>query len=81
MEQTPHPYVPPEPRPEPAFLAGLGYGLLAVLGVVVGVIGSFEFAWEIGDFPVAAILLSVLNLVFLRAAGWAMRSRLKPPAL
>lgn len=76
MEQTPHPYVPPEPRPEPAFLAGLGYGLLAVLGVVVGVIGSFEFAWEIGDFPVAAILLSVLNLVFFRAAGWAMESKL-----
>lgn len=76
MEHTPDPYIPPEPRPEPAFLIGLVYGLLAVLGVVLGVIGSFEFAWEIGDVPVAAVLLSVLNLLVFRAAGWAMESKL-----
>jgi Family of unknown function (DUF6113) len=76
VEQTPDPYVPPPPRPEPAFLVGLVYGLLAVLGVVLGVIGSFEFAWEIGDVPVAAVLLSVLNLLVFRAAGWAMESKL-----
>ena len=76
MEQTPDPYAPPPPRPEPAFLAGLAYGLLAVLGVVLGVVGSFEFAWEIGDVPLAALLLSVLNLLVFRAAGWAMESKL-----
>lgn len=75
MEQTPDPYIPPR-RPESAFLVGLAYGLLAVLGVVLGVIGSFEFAWEIGDIPVAAVLLSVLNLAVFRAAGWAMESKL-----
>jgi hypothetical protein len=75
VEQTPE-YAPPPPRPDPAFLVGLVYGLLAVLGVVVGVIGSFSFAWELGDVPIAAVLLSVLNLVIFRAAGWAMESKL-----
>jgi hypothetical protein len=69
-------YPPPEPAPEPAFLIGLAYGVLAVLGVVLGVIGSFEFSWELGSVPVAAILLSVVNLAVFRAAGWAMESKL-----
>lgn len=76
MEQIPDPYIPSSPRPDPAFLVGLVYGLLAVVGVVLGVIGSFEFSWEIGDVPVAAVLLSALNLVVFRAAGWAMESKL-----
>lgn len=78
MEQTPESCVPPDPqppRPDPAFLVGLVYGLLAVLGVLLGVIGSFEFGWEIGPVPVAAILLSLLNLVAFLAAGWAMESK------
>lgn len=76
MEQTTDPYTPPAPKPEPAFLVGLNYGLLAVLGVLLGVIGSFEFAWEVGSVPVAAILLSLVNLAVFRAAGWAMESKL-----
>ncbi|MDN3352662.1 DUF6113 family protein [Actinomadura sp. DC4] len=79
MEQTTGPYPPqppPEPTPEPAFLIGLAYGVLAVLGVVLGVIGSFEFSWGFGDVPVAAILLSAVNLAAFRAAGWAMESKL-----
>ena len=75
MEQTTDPYTPPAPKPEPAVLVGLSYGLLAVLGVVVAVIGSFEFAWAAGGVPVAAIALSVFNLAVFRAAGWAMESK------
>jgi Family of unknown function (DUF6113) len=64
------------PTPESAFLVGIAYGVLAVLGVLLGVIGSFEFSWQAGSFPVAAIALSALNLAIFRAAGWAMESRL-----
>jgi Family of unknown function (DUF6113) len=70
------PYPPPEPAPEPAFVVGLAYGVLAVLGVVLGVFGSFEFSWQLGAVPVAAIALSLVNLAVFRAAGWAMESRL-----
>jgi hypothetical protein len=78
VEQSPYPPpYPPEPeRPEPAFLTGLVYGVLAVLGVLLGVVGSFEFAWEIAGIPVAAIGLSLVNLAVFRGAGWAMESRL-----
>jgi hypothetical protein len=76
VEQTTGPYPPPEPTPEPAFLTGLTYGVLAVLGVVLGVIESFQFSWEVGSVPVAAIVLSLVNLAVFRAAGWAMGSRL-----
>jgi hypothetical protein len=76
VEQTTGPYPPPAPAPEPPFLIGVAYGVLAVLGVLLGVIGSFEFSWEAGSVPVAAIALSVVNLVAFRAAGWAMESRL-----
>jgi hypothetical protein len=69
-------YPPPEPAPEPAVLIGLAYGVLAVLGVLLGVIGSFEFSWQFGSVPVAAIFLSLVNLAAFRAAGWAMESKL-----
>lgn len=76
MEQTTDPYTPPAPKPEPAFLVGLVYGLLAVLGVLLGVIGSFQFAWEAGEIPVAALALSLVNLAVFRAGGWATESKL-----
>lgn len=75
MEQTTNPHPPPATRRGPALLAGLVYGLLAVLGVLLGVIGSFEFSWQAGSVPVAAIALSLLNLAVFRAAGWAMESK------
>lgn len=70
------PYPPPEPAPESSLVVGLAYGLLVVLGVLLGLIGSFEFSWQAGAVPVAAIALSLVNLVVFRAAGWAMESRL-----
>jgi hypothetical protein len=76
VEQTTGPYPPPAPAQEPPFLIGVAYGVLAVLGVLLGVIGSFEFSWQAGSVPVAAIALSVINLAAFRVAGWAMESRL-----
>jgi Family of unknown function (DUF6113) len=69
-------YPRPEPAPESAVLIGLAYGVLAVLGVLLGVIGSFEFSWQLGGVPVAAIFLSLVNLAAFRAAGWAMEAKL-----
>lgn len=57
-------------------MIGLAYGVLAVLGVLLGVVGSFEFSWEAGSVPIAAIALAAVNLAVFRAAGWAMESRL-----
>lgn len=74
MEPTTYP--PPEPAPESAILVGLAYGLFAVLGVLLGLIGSFEFSWQLGGVPVAAIFLSLVNLAAFRAAGWAMERKL-----
>jgi hypothetical protein len=57
-------------------VTGMAYGVLAVLGSVLAVIGSFEFSWEAGSLPVAAVLLSVVNLAVFRGAGWAMETKL-----
>ncbi len=76
MEETTSPYTPPEPPREPGFLTGAVYGALAVMGVMLGVIGSYEFSWEAGGIPVAALAWSVVNLAFFRAAGWAVSGKL-----
>lgn len=63
-------------NPLDAFLAGSTYGVLALLGFVVGVIGSFGYDWTIGAVPVAAMLLVVLTTGGVWLAGWAMGGRL-----
>src|SRR5689334_2715794 len=70
------PYAPPMPAADPPFLVGLVYGVLAVLGVLLGLLGSFEFSWTAGGVPIAAILLVLVNLAAFRAAGWATESKL-----
>ncbi len=65
-----------QPKRDPAFLTGAAYGVLAVLGVALGVFGSFEFSWTFFGIPVAALGWSVLNLAVFRAAGWAMNGKL-----
>jgi Family of unknown function (DUF6113) len=55
---------------------GGAYGALVAFGVVLGLVGSFQFSWEFGGVPVAAILLTALNFAFFRAAGWAMAAKL-----
>jgi hypothetical protein len=70
------PYAPLMPAADPPFLVGLVYGVLAVLGVLLGLLGSFEFSWTAGGVPIAAILLVLVNLAAFRAAGWATESKL-----
>ena len=76
----PPPHVPDPPAepvpPAPAFVTGAVYGALIVLGLLLGLVGSFEFAWTAAGVPVAAIALAVVHLAVFRAAGWAMQSRL-----
>ncbi|MER6949714.1 DUF6113 family protein [Nonomuraea sp. NPDC000554] len=57
-------------------LGGAAYGMLFVLGVVMGVVGGFTQAWQVGPVPVAAIgWLAGLFGVCL-GAGKLMGSRL-----
>ena len=46
-------------------MAGAAYGVLAVLGAALGVIGSFEFSWALAGLPVAALAWALLNLAAL----------------
>jgi Family of unknown function (DUF6113) len=55
---------------------GAAYGALVASGVALGVVGSFQFSWDVGGVPVAALALTIVNLVVFRAAGWAMAAKL-----
>ncbi|NJP29932.1 DUF6113 family protein [Microbispora hainanensis] len=43
------------PGPLAGVVTGAAYGVLFLLGVVLGVIGGFQHAWYAGEVPVAAI--------------------------
>lgn len=59
-----------------AFVTGGTYGVLALLGLVAGVISSFNYGWTAGSFPLAAVLLVALTGGGLWLAGWATGGRL-----
>jgi hypothetical protein len=59
-----------------AFITGGAYGVLGVLGIALGVVGSFLYSGTIGPVPVAAIVLILINLAALWLSGWAMNSPL-----
>ena len=50
------------------------YGMLFVLGAVLGVIGSFQYSWMAGSVPVAALAWCAVLLATCLLAAWAMRS-------
>ncbi|GAA4608314.1 hypothetical protein GCM10023195_32480 [Actinoallomurus liliacearum] len=75
MEQWTGPYAPQEPSRESALVTGVAYGVLVVLGLIFGVITSFQFSWTLAGFPVAAVLLSLVEFAAFRLAGWAMESK------
>ncbi|SEG42927.1 hypothetical protein SAMN04489712_105168 [Thermomonospora echinospora] len=58
-----------------AFVTGAAYGMLALLGVVLGVVGSLHYGWTVGPVPLAAIVLVALNFGVLWLAGWGMRAK------
>jgi len=46
---------PAPPGPAAGALAGAAYGMLALLGLALGVVGAFHHSWYLGDVPVAAL--------------------------
>ncbi|GAA3474004.1 DUF6113 family protein [Nonomuraea roseola] len=63
-------------------LAGAAYGMLVVLGVVLGVVGGFTHAWYIGaSFPAAAIGWVPVLFGLCLLAGRMMRSKLGASAV
>ena len=50
------------------------YGMLFVLGAVLGVIGSFQYSWMAGPVPVAALAWCAVLLATCLLGAWAMRS-------
>jgi hypothetical protein len=59
-----------------AFVSGGAYGVLAVAGAVVGLLGSYYHAVDVGPIPAFAIAFALLNLGAFRLAGWAMGARM-----
>ena len=50
------------------------YGVLFLLGLVEGTIGSFQYAHTAGSVPVAALAFCAVILATCLLAAWAMRS-------
>ncbi len=50
------------------------YGVLFLLGLVEGAIGSFQYAHRAGSVPVAALAFCAVILATCLLAAWAMRS-------
>jgi hypothetical protein len=56
-------------------LASVGvYGVLFLLGLVEGMIGSFQYARTAGPVPVAALVCCAVILATCLLGAWAMRS-------
>jgi hypothetical protein len=50
--------------------------MLLVLGLLLGMIGSFQYSWALGSFPVAAVAFALGIGVVCVAAAWGMRRAL-----
>ena len=50
------------------------YGALFLLGLVEGIIGSFQYSWTAGPVPAAALVCCAVILATCLLAAWAMRS-------
>lgn len=65
-----------EPSRRDAVAMGATYGVLAILGFLVGVYGVFYYSLSLGVVPVGALVAVVVNFVMCRAASRSMRTRL-----
>jgi hypothetical protein len=63
---------PPRAGDGPLVVAGC-YVLLLVFGVLLGMIGSFQYNRALGSFPVAAPAFAVATGVTCVLGGWGMR--------
>ena len=60
---------------EPWSLVSVGvYAVLFLLGLVEGMIGSFQYSWTAGPVPAAALVCCAVILATCLLAAWAMRS-------
>jgi Family of unknown function (DUF6113) len=50
------------------------YGVLFLLGVVQGLIGSFQYGWTAGSVPVAALVCCAVILATCLLGAWATHS-------
>jgi hypothetical protein len=73
--------VPGQQRGSPGTGDGLlvtigGYCMLLVFGVLLGMIGSFQYSRALGSFPVAAVAFALAVGLACVAGGWGMRRAL-----
>jgi hypothetical protein len=60
---------------EPWSLVSVGvYAVLFLLGLVEGMIGSFQYSWAAGPVPAAALVCCAVILATCLLAAWATRS-------
>ncbi|NUT43298.1 MAG: hypothetical protein HOV86_25240 [Thermoactinospora sp.] len=67
-------------------MAGMAYGMLFVLGAVVGLVGAFNQAWTVqlgplSEVPVAACLWVIVLFAVTFAAGRMMRGKMGAAAV
>jgi len=58
----------------PKLFTAAVYGMLFVLGLAQGVIGSFQYSWMAGSVPAAALVCCAVLLATCLLGAWAMRS-------
>jgi hypothetical protein len=61
---------------EQSALGGAAYGMLFVLGLVMGLVGGFTQAWYVGTVPVAAVAWVLVLFGACLAAGKLMNGKL-----
>jgi uncharacterized protein DUF6113 len=67
----------PAPRQAAASVpAGPVYVVLALLGVVFGVFGTFHYSWSLGWLPLGSLLLVAANFAVCRLAGRGLGGKL-----